>query len=47
MFDRFMYKFLDKVDNLFSKIETITVNMSSWLWNKRVNILKLKRSKKK
>ena len=47
MFDRFMYKFLDKVDNLFSKIETITVNMSSWLWNKRVKILKKKRKTKK
>ena len=47
MFDRFMYKFLDKVDNFFSKIETVIVNMSSWLWNKRVKLLKKKRKIKK
>jgi hypothetical protein len=47
MFDKFMYKFLDKVDNFFSFIETYSVKLTSWLWNKRVKILKKKRKTKK
>ena len=47
MFDRFMYKFLDKVDNFFSSIETYAVKVTSWLWNKRVKLLKKKRRIKK
>jgi hypothetical protein len=47
MFDRFMYKFCDIIDNVFSKIETIAINTSTWLWDQRVKILRKKRGRKK
>ena len=46
MFDNFMYKLLGAIDNLFSKIETVVVNFTSWLWSQRVKILRKKRGKK-
>ena len=46
MFDRFMYKFCDIIDNGFSKLETIAINLSTWLWNKRVKLLRKKRGRK-
>ena len=46
MFDSFMYKLLEAIDSFFSKIETIAVNFTSWLWSQRVKILRKKRGKK-
>ena len=43
MFDRFMYKFLGKVDDMFSAIETHAINFTTWLWSKRVILLKKRR----
>ena len=43
MIDKFMYKFLDKVDNFFSFIEIYSVKLTSWLWNIRVKLLHKKR----
>jgi hypothetical protein len=45
MFDRFMYKILGAIDDFFSFIETYAVKLTSWLWQKRVKILKRKRKK--
>ena len=47
MLDRFMYKFFEAIDNFFSKIETVAVNLTSWLWSQRVKILRKKRGRKK
>ena len=46
MFDSFMYKLLGAIDSFFSKIETIVVNVATWLWSQRVKILRKKRGKK-
>ena len=47
MFDRFMYKLLGTIDNLFSNIETYAVKTTAWLWSQRVKILRKKRGRKK
>ena len=47
MFDNFIYKLLEAVDSFFSKIETIVVNLATWLWSQRVKILRKKRGRKK
>jgi len=47
MLDRLIYNFLGFIDNLFSKIETFVINISTWLWSKRVKILRKKRGIKK
>jgi hypothetical protein len=43
MFDRFMYKLLGSIDDLFSAIETYSVKFTSWLWSKRVILLRKRR----
>ena len=47
MLDRFMYKFFEAIDNFFSKMETVAINISTWLWSKRVKILRKKTREKK
>jgi|TARA_Y100000015_G_C2375762_1_gene82413 hypothetical protein len=53
MLDKFMYKFFgamdafaNGMDKLFSKMETVAINISTWLWSKRVKILRRKRARK-
>ena len=43
MLDRFIYKFLGLVDNVFSKLETLTIKITEWFWHKRVNLLHKRR----
>ena len=45
MIDKWLYNFFALIDKMFSLIETYSVNFSSWLWNKRKNLLKRKRRK--
>ena len=47
MLDRFIYKFFEALDNLFSKLETIAINITTWLWQQRVKLLRKKRGRKK
>ena len=47
MLDRFMYKFFEAIDNFFSKIETVAINTTTWLWQQRVKLLRKKRGRKK
>jgi len=47
MLDKFLYKFFEGIDNFFSKLETIAINISTWIWFKRVKILRKKRGMKK
>jgi len=45
MIDKFIYKFFSLLDDMFSWLETYAVKLNSWLWQKRVKILKRKRKK--
>jgi hypothetical protein len=45
MLDRFIYKFLGKLDNVFSFIETYAIKVTEWCWQTRVTILKKRRKK--
>ena len=47
MLDRFMYKFFEAIDNFFSKLETVAINITTWLWQQRVKLLRKKRGRKK
>ena len=47
MLDRFMYKFFEGIDNFFSKLETVAINITTWLWQQRVKLLRKKRGRKK
>jgi hypothetical protein len=47
MLDRFIYKFFEALDNLFSKIETVAIDITTWLWQQRVKLLRKKRGRKK
>ena len=47
MLDKLLYNFFGFIDTLFSKIETIAINISTWVWFKRVKILRKKRGRKK
>jgi hypothetical protein len=43
MLDRFVYKCFGFLDDAISFVETYAVKLTSWLWEKRVKILKRKR----
>jgi len=45
MLDRFIYKFLGKLDNIFSFIENYAIKATEWCWQTRVRILKKRRKK--
>ena len=45
MIDKMLYKFFGFLDDAFSFVETYAVKLTSWLWEKRVKILKRKRKK--
>ena len=47
MLDRFMYKFFEAIDNFFSKLDTVAINITTWLWQQRVKLLRKKRGRKK
>jgi len=47
MIDKFLYKFFGFLDSTFSFVETHAVKLTSWLWEKRVKILRKKRKTKK
>tara|TARA_R100000951_G_scaffold98674_1_gene88744 strand:- start:1379 stop:1552 length:174 start_codon:yes stop_codon:yes gene_type:complete len=47
MMDKLIYNFLGFIDTLFSKIETVAISLSTWLWSKRAKILRKKRGMKK
>ena len=47
MMDKLLYSFFGFIDTLFSKMETVAINISTWLWSKRVKILRKKRGRKK
>jgi len=48
MLDKFLYKFFEGIDNFFfSKLETIAINITTWLWQQRVELLRKKRGRKK
>ncbi len=47
MMDKLIYNFLGFIDTLFSKIETVAISLSTWLWSKRAKILRKKRGIKK
>ena len=47
MLDKFMYKFFEAIDNFFSKLETVAINITTWLWQQRVKLLRKKRGRKK
>jgi len=47
MMDKFLYKFFEGIDNFFSKLETIAINITTWLWQQRVKLLRKKRGRKK
>ena len=42
---RQIYKFLGKLDNVFSFIETYAIKVTEWCWQTRVTILKKRRKK--
>lgn len=46
MMDKLIYSFLGFIDTLFSKMETVAINISTWLWSKRAKILRKKRARK-
>jgi hypothetical protein len=43
--DKFFYKFFEKIDNILSWIERYAVQLTSWLWQTRVKILRKRRKK--
>ena len=47
MFDQFLYKFFEGIDNFFSKLETVAINITTWLRQQRVKLLPKKRGGKK
>jgi len=47
MFDKLLYNFFGFIDNFFSKLETIAINITTWLWQQRVELLRKKRGRKK
>jgi len=46
MIDRFIYKFLGRIDNFFSWLETYSIKLTTWLWQSRVKLLHKKRKRK-
>jgi len=47
MIDKWLYNFFAFIDILFSKIETVAVKLTAWLWHQRVKLLRKKRGRKK
>ena len=47
MLDKLLYNFFGFIDTLFSKVETIAINITTWLWQQRVELLRKKRGRKK
>jgi hypothetical protein len=43
MFDKFLYKFFSFLDEAISFVETYSVKFTSWLWSKRVILLRKRR----
>ena len=43
MLDRIFYKFFASIDDLWSWIERYSGKLNTWVWHKRVNLLRKRR----
>lgn len=45
MIDKFFYNFFCALDNMISFVETKSIAISTWCWQKRIRLLNRKRMK--